>query len=620
MTATATANATARPNVTTTTTATVPTDVPTGLQHHNPLVDDVAARNGRLTADRDRLFAPEQISIDTLDVNLSAEGEQCEVKRTWTDAAEFSAQCLQQPTHDSRYYILKPFRPKVISRSPLHITEEAARQLLATHEVMPSFLDHLHAYGRRKNREQDGCFGGGRYLLGFSEESKVTQHEIAYTVKFGVNNGRKEETSPYLYSIRQTSVYQKFCYDERKSVWILVQPSDAVQRRLYAAAPKEVVLAGGNPLKMHLLFFSAASEGWRDYYNHLEKIFYETTAAAVNYTVQRSNEKYTPQGMQGPQVQHFEGTRGDPLEKFQVDFQDVQDLQRLEELLRRVKTAIEVNSDSIRSLKALNNKLRELSSATTGGMTLAAWSEVDIEASQQLAILESHKRNFESLLQNVHGRSQLLYNVLDFKNALTVSHHSQRAVDIRALQANEQTMMTMLNEMSMRDAIGVRILTLLATLYVPASFVATFLDAGVVTFDETRSTKAGIDFSRMRVSRETTVFYLVFTTLLMAITYGCWWLWQRTATGQVEKKLSITRANSMEPEKGLLRSPTAGTAGSNPMRQQRRLGSLLPISPQGTHHHGAPPPMTPVPMTPMSPTSPMSPMSPMSTKSRSTWA
>ena len=524
------------------------------------------------------------------------------MKNTFTDAATFDRDCLLRETKDSRYYILKPFKPNVISRSPLHITEEVTRKLLATHEVMPSFLDHLHAYGRRKNREQDGSFGGGRYKLGFSKESIVTQHELAYTVKFGVNNGRMEETSPYLYSIRQTSVYQKFCYDERKSVWILVQPSELVQGRLYAAAPKECVQAGANPLKMHLLFFSAASEGWRDYYNHLEKIFYETTGAAVNYTVQRSNVKYTPQSP------CFEGTRGDPLEKFQVDFQDVQDLQRLEELLRRVKTAIEVNSDSIRSLKALNSKLWELSSSTEGGMTLAAWNEVDIEASQQLAILESHKRNFESLLQNVHGRSQLLYNVLDFKNALTVSHHSQRAVDIRSLQANEQTMMTMLNEMSMRDAIGVRILTLLATLYVPASFVAvslpasirlythkgrgadpldyvqTFLDAGIVTFDESRSGKIGIDFSRMRVSRETVIFYLVFTALLMAVTYGCWWLWQRAAAGQVEKRLSPARANSMELEKGIRKSGTAGTGGSitllgNPRSLGSPLQSPVPVLP-----------------------------------------
>ena len=65
-----------------------------------------------------------------------------------------------------------------------------------------------------------------------------------------------------------------------------------------------------------------------------------------------------------------------------------------------------------------------------------------------------------------------MYNVLDFKNALTVSFTSQRAVDINYLQQNESTIMSFIQEMSVRDAMGVKILTLLATLYVPASFVA----------------------------------------------------------------------------------------------------------------------------------------------------
>jgi len=52
--------------------AAIATDVPTGLQHHNPLVDDVEARHSRLSSDRERLFADAQISIDVLDVDRSA--------------------------------------------------------------------------------------------------------------------------------------------------------------------------------------------------------------------------------------------------------------------------------------------------------------------------------------------------------------------------------------------------------------------------------------------------------------------------------------------------------------------------------------------------------------------
>ena len=162
-----------------------------------------------------------------------------------------------------------------------------------------------------------------------------------------------------------------------------------------------------------------------------------------------------------------------PLEMFKVDFNDVQALQRFEENLRRVKAALEVNEDSIRSLKSLNDKLHKLVGDGHGSM--ASWCEIDSEVEQQLAIIDRHKRNFESLLQSVRGRAALFYNLLEFNNAQAVARHSQRSVDIELVKQSEANMRTVLNEMSMKDAIGVKILTLLATLYVPASFVAVSL-------------------------------------------------------------------------------------------------------------------------------------------------
>jgi Mg2+ and Co2+ transporter CorA len=183
----------------------------------------------------------------------------------------------------------------------------------------------------------------------------------------------------------------------------------------------------------------------------------------VNFAFDRSNQDIDGQN-------DNEGERPHPLESFNVDFRNVQDMQRLEELIRSIKTALEINEDSLKSLQSLNNKLHKLQRTSS-----ASWNEVDIEAEQHLARISLYKRNFETLLGNVHGRSQLLYNVLDFRNALTVAYSTQRAVDISHLQANETAMMGLLNEMSLRDNIGVKILTLLATLYVPASFVAVSL-------------------------------------------------------------------------------------------------------------------------------------------------
>jgi hypothetical protein len=242
----------------------------------------------------------------------------------------------------------------------------------------------------------------------------------------------------------------------------------------------------------------------------------------------------------------------------------VQNLQRLEELLRRVKVALDINEDSIRSLRSLNATLRHHAPGHAACST-AAWAAVDLEAEQQLAILAGHKRNFSALLENVHGRAQLMYNVLDFKNALTVSFTSQRAVDINSLQQNERAIMTIIQEMSVRDAMGVKILTLLATLYVPASFVAdsaqTFLAAGVVTFDNSPANSHSLSFKRMKFSRESFIFYIAFTIILMVVTYGCWWLWVKREGKQVDARVqtALSRANTFETEKGMSRALTGLT-------------------------------------------------------------
>jgi hypothetical protein len=164
-----------------------------------------------------------------------------------------------------------------------------------------------------------------------------------------------------------------------------------------------------------------------------------------------------------------------------------------------------------------------------------------------------------------------LYNVLDFKNALTVSHQGQRSMDIKQLQRSESTMMMMLNEITVKDAIGVKILTILATLYLPASFVAvsapygshskcstdfytdflqTFLSADLVTFDQSRSKRKSVDFHRMVISRESVIFYIAVTIPLMVLTYGCWWIWQKKASRTINARLNRSKTEKMGSNMG----------------------------------------------------------------------
>ena len=74
-------------------------------------------------------------------------------------------------------------------------------------------------------------------------------------------------------------MYQKFTYDKRQSVWVLVQPEESVRKRVEQSfeshtrhLPKD---SHWNPLELHLIYISAAAENWGAYFNDLEMEFLE---------------------------------------------------------------------------------------------------------------------------------------------------------------------------------------------------------------------------------------------------------------------------------------------------------------------------------------------------------
>lgn len=82
----------------------------------------------------------------------------------------------------------------------------------------------------------------------------------------------------------------------------------------------------------------------------------------------------------------------------------------------------------------------------------------------------------------------------------------------------------------------------------------------------------------MSFSRESFIFYIAFTVVLMVVTYGCWWLWVKREGRRVDARVetALLRANTLEAEKGKSRALTGLSAS-----QQASLS--LPL-----HHHPAP--------------------------------
>jgi hypothetical protein len=161
------------------------------------------------------------------------------------------------------------------------------RKLLTAYQVMPAFLDFLHAFGTNPDRS----FGGCKHKIHFS--GGLSGYEVCYNFKSAIPRRGKP---PHNWSIRQTvsvfssvkildwlililfgkAVYQKFTYDGRKSVWILVQPETRVRERMSG------LIKCSSPLEHHILFMSAGVANWRAYFNDLESLFLDM--ARLNFS------------------------------------------------------------------------------------------------------------------------------------------------------------------------------------------------------------------------------------------------------------------------------------------------------------------------------------------------
>jgi len=74
---------------------------------------------------------------------------------------------------------------------------------------------------------------------------------------------------------------------------------------------------------------------------------------------------------------------------------------------------------------------------------------------------------------NLIFRGQL-YNVLEFQTQETVSHHSQFTTMLQKIGRRDSDLMVKMSEKTINDAVGMKIVTFLAMLYLPLTCVMVF--------------------------------------------------------------------------------------------------------------------------------------------------
>ncbi|KAI5779397.1 hypothetical protein EDC01DRAFT_634076 [Geopyxis carbonaria] len=501
----------------------------------------------RLQEDRERLFTSwNNINVGVLNVRNEDLPELD--RKPWdvntSEILESWFACPIEPTN-SRFYLIKPSNPKVYSWSPLHISEEITRKLLHTYKVMPAFLDCLHSGGEKTN---DICatYAGCRYRFNYRKPRPQSQGLI---VTFGTgrvvqsyakSGRRRSGPTLFQWSIRETSIYQKYDNTLKSNIWILVKASQRMEERINEVNVERQGFQDTerfevNPMNMHLVFLSAASENWRSYYNSMEEYFRDKTMNAVDYIIRsRLGEPLgcLPVGR----------TSREPSNDLQVDFRDVQELQKFEEDVQKLVSHLEDNQSVLKSLKDLNVRFHKECAANgvDDGSILRDDFNITLEAHE--AEIEANKRKADGLLLRVRGRSRLLYNVLEFRTQEAVSQHNERSQELQELKRRDSEIVKKMNKKTLEDAVGVKIMTFVALLYLPLTFVATFLNSGILKFGDSRS---DVDFHRVGFSKESFILFVAMAVPLLALTLGGWYKWNKRELAAMEENYDPEQLNEI---------------------------------------------------------------------------
>ncbi|KAF7559254.1 hypothetical protein G7046_g4894 [Stylonectria norvegica] len=368
------------------------------------------------------------------------------------------------------------------SRSRLRLTRSMLTEILTFHQVMPDYLDFLFVFGQQ-DEAQDARFSSFREQVSLRKECSMLaidslarsgrQYQFCYNLK-GVTDKSPGSTSSqsHVYSIRQAAIYHRLDIVNGNTLWIVTKGNADLQKRF-----KELTSKNARPqdrsfgnaqecfrssLSAHLLYCHWSTEDWRGYLKWLELVFEEKTKMALfgPTGVKYHHRVYTPD--------------------------DIQFLLRHEESISEVIVALESNVEVMGSLRHFYEKL-------------AANKHFDMQdCADDIDVFKNEVNNVMHNFKLQIGRAKALVALSRSRTELVKQHRLER-----------------LNQHMEREAILVRIVTMVTLIYLPATFVSTLSSTDIIKYQGQNS--PGGNFSRLALERWIEVTLpLTIVTLVLA--------------------------------------------------------------------------------------------------------
>ncbi|KIW66742.1 hypothetical protein PV04_06042 [Phialophora macrospora] len=394
------------------------------------------------------------------------------------------------------------------SRAPLRLTRTMLTRIMTYHQVMPRYLEFLFLFGQRAMphdlrysgfREQTSLelSAAGQYLPELRRSGK--HYQICYNLKsVGCSSHPDTALMHQQWSIRHAAIYHQFDIEFGTTLWIITKgdlvlkenvqdvtgPDGRPEDRAFRT-PEEAFRAS---LPIHALFAHWATNDWRWYMQWLEDSVDKDTQATIleDRTEKLRSTVYTPS--------------------------DLQRIQIWEEKANEAMSTLESNASVLGAildyyLGLADNARFPLKSSNADDIKMFAAQMKDLIADSNM------QRN----------RAKHLVNIASQRKTLILQY----------LQSQASEKMETLTMMSQKEAVAMRIVTVVTLIFLPATFVSTFFSTDVVKYQNgsgTNSTAGGTSYSSLAMAR-----WLEVTLPLTVVTFLLSWL----AYTKAKKKIGV---------------------------------------------------------------------------------
>ncbi|KIX95278.1 uncharacterized protein Z520_09195 [Fonsecaea multimorphosa CBS 102226] len=349
------------------------------------------------------------------------------------------------PSPKSTFFLLNP----TFGWGRLMLSEASMRSILRHVHVFPPFLKHLTAFGEKEFACDEGfaAYDIREHFHGLPQRQGI---ETCFLWKY---MQRDDGNAQHPWTIRQALVYQKFSCLTRTSTNIFIRAPSQVTNHLkhnFTASSESRASTVAEWLGVQRVWMSCGTEDWRQALNYYDEQITKLFDVLVMFSIETE-------------------TAGDS-KKVQQCISSMKELTHLVDQLLRISHVLSLNFNII---ACMMNAARRFESEDRRDAFLVFAETIQLEYSFLRHLVGS-------LLARGNNLSRQLGDIIAFRN----SELNNRIANVTSASTAAVVELT---SKSSHEARIVKVLTIVALIYVPASFAADFLQMGYVSVDQDRN-------------------------------------------------------------------------------------------------------------------------------------